>query len=110
MTFVDRQGDRRRAASPGKAALRRGDAGQVFPLTKDIKRRAQAVAAIAAAHAVAVDGEARFPSEAFSAVRGRSSAGCQRYPVRRLELRVHAGEGARCSLCARGRGRDDPRE
>ena len=74
MTLIDTQGDSRRA-SPGKATPRSGAAGQVYPLTKDIKRRAQAVAAIAAAHAAAADGEARFPSEAFSAVRAQRLLG-----------------------------------
>ena len=74
MTLVDSQGDSRRA-SRGKATPRSGAAGQVYPLTKDIKRRAQAAAAIAAAHAAAADGEARFPSEAFSAVRAQRLLG-----------------------------------
>src|SRR5262249_2229423 len=74
VTLVDTQGDGRRAAS-AKAATHRGAAGQVLPLTKDIKRRAQAAAAVAAAHAAAADREARFPSEAFSAIRAQRLLG-----------------------------------
>ena len=93
MTLVDTGGDRRLATSPSdrRAASRRRDAaGQVLPLTKDIKRRAQAAAAVAAAHATPVDGEARFPTEAFSAIRAQRLLGIL-VPV---EL---GGEGARIS-------------
>jgi acyl-CoA dehydrogenase len=62
----------------------------VLPLTQDIKRRAQAAATVAAAHAAAADGEARFPSEAFSAIRAQRLLGML-VPV---EL---GGEGARIS-------------
>jgi acyl-CoA dehydrogenase len=83
VTLVDTAGDRRlttsptdrrRTASSGRAASRRA-AGQVLPLTQDIKRRAQAAAAAAAAHADATDREARFPSEAFSAIRAQRLLG-----------------------------------
>ena len=83
MTLVDTAGDRRlttsptdrrRTASPARAASRRV-AGQVLPLTQDIKRRAQAAAAAAAAHADATDREARFPCEAFSAIRAQRLLG-----------------------------------
>jgi acyl-CoA dehydrogenase len=75
VTFVDTQGDGRRAAARAKAASARDAAGQVLPLTKDIKRRAQAAAAVAAAHAAATDREARFPSEAFQAIRAQRLLG-----------------------------------
>jgi acyl-CoA dehydrogenase len=75
VTLVDTQGDGRRAASAGQAASRRAIAGQVLPLTRDIKRRAQAAAAVAAAHAAGADGEARFPAEAFSALRAQRLLG-----------------------------------
>jgi acyl-CoA dehydrogenase len=74
VTLVDTQGDGR-AASAGQAASRRAIAGQVLPLTRDIKRRAQAAAAVAAAHAAGADGEARFPAEAFSALRAQRLLG-----------------------------------
>ena len=90
MTLLDSQGDRRRATTPGHTAARRSTDAQVLPLTKDIKRRAQAAAALAAAHAAAVDAEARFPSEAFSAIRAQRLLGIL-VPV---EL---GGEGARIS-------------
>jgi acyl-CoA dehydrogenase len=47
----------------------------VLPLTQDIKRRAQAAAAVATTHAAATDAEARFPSEAFSAIRAQRLLG-----------------------------------
>jgi acyl-CoA dehydrogenase len=50
-------------------------ASQVYPLTKDIKRRAQAAAAIAAVHASLVDVQARFPDESFSAIRAQRLLG-----------------------------------
>ena len=90
MTLVDAQADRRRATTSGNAPARRATDAQVLPLTKDIKRRAQAAAAIAAAHAAAVDAEARFPSEAFAAIRAQRLLGIL-VPV---EL---GGEGARIS-------------
>jgi acyl-CoA dehydrogenase len=93
VTLVDTAGDRRLATSPidRRAASRARDAtGQVLPLTKDFKRRAQAAAAVAAAHATATDSEARFPSEAFSAIRAQRLLGML-VPV---EL---GGEGARIS-------------
>ena len=83
MTLVDRASerrlatspvDRRRATAPGRAASRRA-AGQVLPLTQDIKWRTKAAAAVAAAHAAAADGEARFPSEAFAAIRAQRLLG-----------------------------------
>src|SRR5690348_16281952 len=52
-----------------------GATSQVFPLMRDLKRRAQAVAAVAAEHAAAVDAQARFPAEAFSAVRAQRLLG-----------------------------------
>ena len=65
--------DRRRTASSGRASRRA--AGQVLLLTQDIKRRAQAAAAVATAHAMATDAEARFPSEAFAAIRAQRLLG-----------------------------------
>jgi acyl-CoA dehydrogenase len=87
MTLVETQNYGRRA-SDRKAVP--GETSRIFPLTKDIKRRAQAVAAIAATHAAAVDAEARFPSEAFSSVRAQRLLGIM-VPV---EL---GGEGASIS-------------
>jgi acyl-CoA dehydrogenase len=78
VTLVDTTGDRRLATSPidRRAASRARDAAaRVLPLTKDIKRRAQAAAAVAAAHAAATDSEARFPSEVFSAIRAQRLLG-----------------------------------
>ena len=85
MTLVDTAADRRRATSP--VDRRRG---QVLPLTQDIKRRAQAAAAVAAAHAAAADDAARFPAEAFSAIRAQRLLGI----LVPIEL---GGEGARIS-------------
>ena len=65
MTLVDTQDDVRPApARNGKAT--HDATSQIYPLTRDLKRRAQAVAAVAATHAATVDAEARFPNEAFS--------------------------------------------
>ena len=89
MTFADTAGDRRRATSPVDRR-RRHEGAQVLPLTQDIKRRAQAAAAVAAQHAAAVDTAARFPDEAFSAIRAQRLLGIL-VPV---EL---GGEGARIS-------------
>jgi acyl-CoA dehydrogenase len=88
VTLVDTVGDRRRATSPvdRRRAASPGEAGQVLPLTQDIKRRAQAAASVAAA----ADDEARFPSEAFSAIGAQRLLGIL-VPV---EL---GGEGARIS-------------
>jgi acyl-CoA dehydrogenase len=89
VTFADTAGDRRRATSPVDRR-RRHEGAQVLPLTQDIKRRAQAAAAVAAQHAAAVDTAARFPDEAFSAIRAQRLLGIL-VPV---EL---GGEGARIS-------------
>jgi acyl-CoA dehydrogenase len=89
VTFADTAGDRRRATSPVDRR-RRHEGAQVLPLTQDIKRRAQAAAAVAALHAAAVDTDARFPTEAFSAIRAQRLLGIL-VPV---EL---GGEGARIS-------------
>jgi acyl-CoA dehydrogenase len=48
---------------------------QAFPPTGDLWRRAQAAVAVAARHADVVDAEARFPHEAFSAVRAQRLLG-----------------------------------
>jgi acyl-CoA dehydrogenase len=89
MTLADTQDDIRRA--PARVgASERGATSQILPLTRDLKRRAQAVAAVAAAHASAVDTEARFPAEAFSAVRAQRLLGI----LAPVEL---GGEGASIS-------------
>jgi acyl-CoA dehydrogenase len=75
VTLVDSQEHSRHSAPVGKAASRSGAASLIIPLTRDIKRRAQAAAAIAAAHATVADDEARFPSEAFSAIRAQRLLG-----------------------------------
>ncbi len=82
MTLVDTVGDRRRAtidrrraAPPDRTGFPRGAGAQVLPLTQDIKRRAQAAAAVAGANAAAADAEARFPSEAFTAIRAQRLLG-----------------------------------
>jgi acyl-CoA dehydrogenase len=90
VALVDTAGERRRATSPVDRRASRREAGQVLPLTQDIKRRAQAAAAVAAAHAAAADNAACFPSEAFSAIRAQRLLGIL-VPV---EL---GGEGARIS-------------
>jgi len=87
MTLVETRNYGRRASDRKSAS---GETSRVFPLTKDIKRRAQAVATIAAAHAAAVDAEARFPAEAFSSARAQRLLGIM-IPV---EL---GGEGASIS-------------
>ncbi|HEY4919319.1 MAG TPA: acyl-CoA dehydrogenase family protein [Xanthobacteraceae bacterium] len=74
MTLVETQDDIRHAPSHGGKAAR-GTTSRVYPLTKDLKRRAQAAAAIAAAHAAAVDDDARFPSEASTALRAQRLLG-----------------------------------
>jgi acyl-CoA dehydrogenase len=74
MTLVDKQDDARHAPMrEGTSA--HGATSQVFPLTRDLKRRAQAVATVAATHADAVDADARFPTEAFSAIRAQRLLG-----------------------------------
>jgi acyl-CoA dehydrogenase len=74
MTLVEKQDGIRRAAPRGGVAAREATS-QVYPLAKDLKRRAQAAAAIAAAHADAVDADARFPEEAFTAIRAQRLLG-----------------------------------
>jgi acyl-CoA dehydrogenase len=88
VTLIDTHDDPRRAASSASAAPR--VSSQVYPLNKDLKRRAQAAAAVAASHADAVDGAARFPYEAISAARAQRLLGIM-VPV---EL---GGEGAAIS-------------
>jgi acyl-CoA dehydrogenase len=73
MTLVETQDRTRRAPPRGETASQA--TSQVYPLTKDLKRRAQAAAAIAAAHAAAVDTDARFPDEAFAAIRAQRLLG-----------------------------------
>jgi acyl-CoA dehydrogenase len=68
-TNHDSQADIRHASGKGSAPAR------VLPLTRDLKRRAQAAAAVAASHADAVDAEARFPHEALSAARAQRLLG-----------------------------------
>jgi acyl-CoA dehydrogenase len=46
-------------------------------ITEDLPTRARTVAAVAADHAVAVDGAARFPAEAFQAVKAQRLLGIQ---------------------------------
>jgi acyl-CoA dehydrogenase len=91
VTLVESHDDPRRNSSlnlPSNAA--HPATSQVLPLTRDLKRRAQAVATVAAAHATAVDAEARFPDEAFAAARAQRLLGIM-VPV---EL---GGEGASIS-------------
>src|SRR6516162_10492368 len=45
--------------------------------TEDLPTRARTVAAVAASHAIAVDGAARFPAEAFQAVKAQRLLGIQ---------------------------------
>jgi acyl-CoA dehydrogenase len=90
VTLVDSHDDARRAATPRGASSLTSQGIQVLPLTKDIKRRAQAAAAVAASHADTVDAEARFPDEAFAAARAQRLLGIM-VPV---EL---GGEGASMS-------------
>src|SRR5262245_23896223 len=83
VTVADTPGDRRRATSPvdrrraasEQPASQHGAVGRVLPLTKDIKRRAQAAAAIAGAHAANADAQARFPAESFVAIRAQRLLG-----------------------------------
>jgi acyl-CoA dehydrogenase len=51
--------------------------GAGAPSTEDLPTRARAVAAVAANHAIAVDSAARFPAEAFQAVRAKRLLGIQ---------------------------------
>jgi len=68
-THHDIAADIRHVSSPT------GAAAQIFPFTRDLKRRAQAAAAVAAGHADAVDAEARFPHEAIAAARAQRLLG-----------------------------------
>jgi acyl-CoA dehydrogenase len=72
MTLVEPRNYGRRATDRKPAP---GATSQVYPLTKNLKRRAQAVATTAAVHAAPVDAEARFPAEAFSALRAQRLLG-----------------------------------
>ena len=90
MTLIETHDEPRRASSPNSAAAPHDATSQIYPLTKDLKRRAQAAATVAAAHAAAVDAEARFPGEAHSAIRAQRLLGIM-VPV---EL---GGEGATIS-------------
>ncbi len=89
MTLLETPDGPRRAKRLNGAAAPKARS-QVFPLTKDLKRRAQAAANIAATHAAAVDAEARFPAEAVSALRAQRLLGI----LVRAEL---GGEGATIS-------------
>lgn len=79
MTLAETHDAIRTASVSNGSAATRGrsiePALRVHPLSKDLRRRAQAVAAVAAAHADAVDAEARFPHEAVSAARAQRLLG-----------------------------------
>jgi acyl-CoA dehydrogenase len=81
VTLVETHDDPRRASSSNDpsngplSAAAHAATSRVLPLTKDLKRRAQAVATVAATQAAAVDSEARFPAEAFSAARAQRLLG-----------------------------------
>ena len=67
---------------PGASAVVRGKvaAGSVAPAAASLASRAEKVAAVAAAHAAAVDRDARFPAEAIAMARasGCSASWCRR--------------------------------
>jgi acyl-CoA dehydrogenase len=75
VTVVETHDGIRRAPLPNGGTAASLVPSQVYPLAKDIKRRAQAAAAVAAAHAGPVDTEARFPAEAMSAIRAQRLLG-----------------------------------
>ena len=75
MTVVETHDGICRAPLPNVASAASLVPSQVYPLAKDIKRRAQAAAAVAATHAGPVDVEARFPAEAMSAIRAQRLLG-----------------------------------
>jgi acyl-CoA dehydrogenase len=70
VTLAENLGGPHRAKRPnGKAPSDSSPSLGVISATADFKGRAQAVAAVAAASATAVDRDARFPDEAFAAVK-----------------------------------------
>jgi acyl-CoA dehydrogenase len=75
VTVVETHDGIRRAPLPNVGSAASLVPSQVYPLAKDIKRRAQAAAAVAATHAGPVDAEARFPAEAMSAIRAQRLLG-----------------------------------
>jgi acyl-CoA dehydrogenase len=78
VTLAENLGGSDRAARPnGKTldAVSSPPLNVVAPVRDNLKVRAQAVAAVAAAHADAVDREARFPGEAFAAVKAQRLLG-----------------------------------
>jgi len=75
VTVVETHDGIRRAPLPNGGSAATLVPSQVYPLAKDIKRRAQAAAAVAATHAGPVDVEARFPAEAMSAIRAQRLLG-----------------------------------
>src|SRR5215468_8193927 len=75
VTLIDSHDELRRTPPLNGAQGAHVSSIQIFPLTKDLKRRAQAAATVAATHADAVDAEARFPAEAFVAVKAQRLLG-----------------------------------
>ena len=69
MTLAETHDDIRKPSAPN------GATAAVYPLAKDLGRRTQAVAAVAAAHADEVDVAARFPHEALAAARAQRLLG-----------------------------------
>ncbi len=68
MTVVETQDGIRHAPLPNGGSAASLAPSQIYPLAKDVKRRAQAAATVAATHAGPVDAEARFPAEALAAI------------------------------------------
>ncbi len=76
MTLAEKLDGSHRAAWPnGKAPAVSSPPLNVVSAAPDLKSRAQAVASVAAAHAGAVDRAARFPDEAFAAVKAQRLLG-----------------------------------
>ncbi|HEY6256312.1 MAG TPA: acyl-CoA dehydrogenase family protein [Xanthobacteraceae bacterium] len=75
MTLAETLGDSHRTARPNGKAFGAAAALNVVPATPDLKSRAQAVAAVAAAQAAAVDRAARFPGEALAAAKAQRLLG-----------------------------------
>jgi len=83
----------KRAAAGNAASADFRGAGRIEPPLGDLNARAQRVAAIAAAHAEAVDRDGRFPEEAMAAARAERLMGV-------LIPKVLGGEGASLSEAA----------
>src|SRR6267142_3360495 len=71
VTLLETQDALRRAPLLNGGSGAPAGRSEVYPLVRDLNRRARAAASIAAAHAGDVDGAARFPEEAMTALRAQ---------------------------------------